>query len=88
MKLFGFEPGDDVYDGMKKKVNLLTDELNLVDGYKSIVDGSGERLSSHHIFNLHIKALYLRCAYVIVLKYWVSKHRALQGTAVELQLKC
>ena len=58
-KLFGFEPGDDVYDGVKKKKNLLTDALNLVDGYKSIVDGEGEDLSEQRVFNMRNKALYL-----------------------------
>ncbi len=47
---------------------MLTDVLYLVDGYKSIVDGEGEDLSEQQVFNLHNKALYLRCAYSIALK--------------------
>ena len=32
-KLVGFETADDVYDKVKKKVNLLTDVLNMVRVY-------------------------------------------------------
>ena len=31
-KLFGFEPGNDICDGVEKKVVLLTDVPNLFDG--------------------------------------------------------
>ena len=65
-KLFGFEPGDDAYDGVKKKDNLLTDVLNLADGYKSIVDGEADSLSGQHIFNLHTTKHYTSNALTVL----------------------
>ena len=66
--LFGFEYGDDVYVGIQKRIQLLSDALNLYDGYKNIVEGEGEGLSEFQVFNIRNKALYLRCAYDIALK--------------------
>ena len=58
---------DDVYDGVEKKVNLLTAVLNLVDAFKSIIYGEDESLSGQ-FFDHHNKALYLRFAYNIALQ--------------------
>ena len=66
--LFGFEYGDDVYVGVQKRIQLLSDALNLYDGYKNIVEGEGEGLSEYQVFNIRNKSLYLRCAYDIALK--------------------
>jgi hypothetical protein len=66
--LFGFEYGDDVYVGVQKRIQLLSDALNLYDGYKHIVEGEGEGLSEYQVFNIRNKSLYRRCAYDIALK--------------------
>ena len=51
---------------MKKKDNLLTDVLNLADGYKSIVDGEADSLSGQHIFNLHTTKHYTSNALTVL----------------------
>jgi hypothetical protein len=53
--------------GVQKRVQLLSDALNLYYGYKNIVEG-GEGLSEYQIFNIRKKSLCLCCAYDIALK--------------------
>ena len=48
--LFGFEYGDDVYVGIQKRIQLLSDALNLYDGYKRkvMIYTSARAPVSHH----------------------------------------
>ena len=66
--LFGFQYGDDVYEGLEQRIQLLSDSVNQFHGYRNIVEGEGEGLSEYQIFNIRNKSLYLHCAYDIALK--------------------
>ena len=66
--LFGFQYGDDVYEGLEQRIQLLSDSVNQFHGYRSIVEGEGEGLSEYQIFNIRNKPSYLHCAYDIALK--------------------
>jgi len=50
--LFGFQYGDDVYEGLEQRIQLLSDSVNQFHGYRSIVEGEGEGLSEYQTFNI------------------------------------
>jgi len=64
----GFEHGDDVFQGIQKRIEMLDCVLNACDGYKVIVEGEGGNLTQQQVFQLQSKALYLRNAYDVALK--------------------
>jgi hypothetical protein len=70
-KLFGFDykngDGDDVFNGLTARVNILTEVLRSSDGYKRVVSHSEENLLPEQIFHIRNKCLYLRTAYTIAL---------------------
>jgi hypothetical protein len=67
-KLFGFNynSGEDVLVGLRERVYMLSDVLQLCEGYKRVVDHSEEwPLSPEQICYLRNKCLYLCTAYTI-----------------------
>ncbi len=68
-KLFGFDykKGDDVFDGLKVRVKILTEVLRSPDAYKHIVSHSKDNLLPEQIFHIRNKCLFLRPAYAIAL---------------------
>jgi len=64
-ELFGFsyDDGEDVYEGLKKRIDLFTKVLNQPDGWKEVVDKSDEHLSSHGMHKIKNKCIFLRAAY-------------------------
>ncbi len=69
-KLFGFNYSnrDDVFDGLKVRVKILTEVLRSSDAYKRIVSHSEENLLHEQIFHIRNKCLFLCTAYVIASK--------------------
>eukprot|EP00956_Cyclotella_meneghiniana_P003862 scaffold4653_cov53-Cyclotella_meneghiniana.AAC.1 len=66
--LFGFEMGVDVYKGIQNRIEILQMSLSTCEGYRKIVEGDGKGLTRQQIFDLRIKAMYLRRAYDLALQ--------------------
>ena len=60
---FSFDDGEDVYEGLKQRIDLFTKVLNHPDGWKEVVDRSDEHLSSHGLYKIRNKCIFLRAAY-------------------------
>jgi hypothetical protein len=67
-KLFGFDHGDDVYVGLQNRIKLLSGAISTCHGYRDIVDGGGENLSLQQVFDLRVRAVYLRCSYAVAIE--------------------
>lgn len=72
-KLFGFDHGDDVYVGLQNRIKLLSGAISNCHGYRDIVDGGGENLSLQQFFDLRVRAIYLRCSYMLLLSNNLEK---------------
>ncbi len=65
-KLFGCVYGiDDAFKVLSERINLLTDSIQTVHGYKNIIDGNGEHLSQNDVFSIRNRCIFLRRAYII-----------------------
>ena len=85
--MFGFPPNEDidVVEALLERIALLKKVNESEDWYQSVIpvcDGSNNNLSSHNIYTLRHKSLFLIRAYQIVLERlilgvpWVANYCA------------